>query len=137
MGLGALAVVEEWLDAVNRGDGGRVEQLSAEDVEVAGPRGSVRGRQVLSAWMVRAGFWAEALRWFCGADGSVVVEQQARWVDHGTGVERGRAVVASQFHIEGACVARYARHEDLRTALSAAGLDADDEVRPWGGLAPG
>ncbi|MGH3906692.1 MAG: nuclear transport factor 2 family protein [Pseudonocardiaceae bacterium] len=127
MSLGSLAVVEEWLDAVNRGDGQRAEDLSTEDVEIVGPRGSVRGRQVLSEWMTRAGFSAEALRWFCGADGGVVVEQNARWTGE-TGAERGRAVVASQFIVEGARVARYARHDDLRHALSAAGLDCGDEV---------
>ena len=41
MSLGSLAVVEAWLDAVNRGDDRRVEDLSAEDVEIVGPRGRV------------------------------------------------------------------------------------------------
>lgn len=126
--FGALAVVEEWLGAVNRRDGERVEHLSDEAVEVVGPRGSVRGRQVLSEWLGRAGFSAEPLRWFCGGDGSVVVEQDARWVDVATGVEQGRAVVASQFLVGGARVLRYARHDELVSALAAAGLGPDDEV---------
>jgi O-methyltransferase involved in polyketide biosynthesis len=128
MSMGSLAVVHEWLDAVNRGDSHRVEHLSAEDVEVVGPRGSVRGRQVLSEWMARAGFSAEADRWFCGADGSVVVTQKARWVDPATGVEQGRAAVASQFLVDGVSVVRFMRHDDLPTALTAAGLDIADEV---------
>ena len=81
MSFGSLAVVEEWLDAVNRGDACRAGQLSADEVEIAGPRGSMRGRQMLAAWMGRAGFAAESLRWFCGADGRVVIEQAARWID--------------------------------------------------------
>jgi ketosteroid isomerase-like protein len=128
MSLGALAVVAEWLDAVNRGDGPRVERLSAADVEVAGPRGSVRGRQVLSAWLARAGFSAEARRWFCGADGTVVVEQDALWVDPLSSAPRGRAAVASRFLVRGGHVARYARHDDLAAALAAAGLHERDEV---------
>lgn len=128
MSAGALAVVEEWLEAVNRGDGQRVEQLSAEDVEIVGPRGSAHGRQVLSQWLTRAGFSASARRWFCGADGSVVVEQDARWVDLATGSEVGRAVVASAFVVDGAVVARYARHDGLDAALVAADLDRADEV---------
>lgn len=74
MSVGSLAVVEAWLDAVNRGDGPSVERLSSEDVELVGPRGTVRGRHVLSAWLTRSGFSAATRRWFCGADGSVVVE---------------------------------------------------------------
>ncbi|MGH3932992.1 MAG: nuclear transport factor 2 family protein [Pseudonocardiaceae bacterium] len=128
MSIGSLAVAEEWLGAVNRGASRRVAQLSAEDVEIIGPRGTVRGRQVLSEWMTRAGFSADALRWFCGGDGSVVVEQDARWVDPATGTEQDRARVASQFLIDGACVAHYARHDKLAHALAAAGLDARDEV---------
>jgi len=128
MGTGALAVVRDWLDAVNAGDPEQVERLSAVDIEIVGPRGSVRGRQALTAWLGRAGFSARATRWFCGGDGSVVVEQDARWVDPATGVEQGRAVVASQFLV-GASVRRYARHDDLATALAAAGLHETDEVR--------
>jgi len=128
MSLGPLAVVEAWLVVGNCGDGQRVEDLSAEDVEIVGPRASVRGRQVLSGWMTRAGFSAEALRWFCGANGLVVVEQDARWVDQVTGAEQGRAVVASQFLIEGTRVVRYARHDNVHVALKAAGLGLGDEV---------
>ena len=128
MGTGALAVVAAWLDAADRRDGPRLELLSAADVEVVGPRGSVRGAHVLSQWVARAGFSSEPLRWFCGGDGTVVVEQDARWVDVATGAEQGRAVVASRFSVHGARVARYARHEHLDGALAAAGLRADDEV---------
>ena len=114
--------------AADRRDGPRLELLSAEDVEVVGPRGSVRGAAVLSQWVARAGFSARPLRWFCGGDGTVVVEQDARWVDVATGSEQGRAVVASQFAVAGARVARYARHDDLAAALAAAGLGTADEV---------
>ncbi|MQA16884.1 MAG: nuclear transport factor 2 family protein [Pseudonocardiaceae bacterium] len=129
MSTGALVIVEEWLGAVNRRDSDRVEDLSDEEVEVAGPRGTVRGRQILSGWLARAGFSAEPLRWFCGGDGTVVVEQDACWVDVATGKEKGRAVVASQFLVDGARVTRYVRHDDLGAALAATGLDdPGDEV---------
>ena len=130
MSFGSLAAVEEWLYAVNRGDARRAGQLSADEVEIAGPRGSMRGRQVMAAWLGRAGFSARSLRWFCGADGSVVVEQAARWIDPATGADRGQAQVASHFCVEGGCIARYARHESLELALAAAGLDEGDEVMP-------
>ena len=128
MSLGSLGVVQEWLSAVNRGDSRRVQELSAEDVEVVGPRGSAGGRQVLAEWLARAGFSAVALRWFCGPDGTVVVEQAARWSDVDSGTELGRARVASQFTVTAGTVAYYQRHESLDLALAAAGLDTTAEV---------
>jgi hypothetical protein len=83
--LGSLGVVEEWLSAVNRGDKQRVQEMSAENVEIVGPRGSARGRQVLAEWLARAGFSAVALRWFCGSDGSNAVAVLAT----GTAARRG------------------------------------------------
>jgi hypothetical protein len=128
MTMGALAVVEEWLAAVNGGNRQRLQQLSAEDVEIIGPRGSAHGRQVLAEWMDRAGFSAEPLRWFCGADGNVVVEQDGRWSDPASGVELGRARVASHFAVSGGAVSRYQRHDSLAAALASATLTMDDEA---------
>ena len=126
---GQLAVVEAWLDAVDRADAGAAAALSAPDLEIAGPRGSVRGREVLAPWMARAGFTSRPLRWFCGADGAVVVEQDATWADPVTGAERGRAVVASEFRVVDGVITRFRRHDDgLPAALAAAGLTDDDEV---------
>jgi hypothetical protein len=125
---GRLAVVEAWLAAVDRADPGAVLALSAPDLEVVGPRGSVRGREVLAPWMARAGFSATPLRWFCGADGQVVVEQDATWIDPATGEERGHAVVASHVTVDGDVVTRYQRHEGLGPALAAAGMRESDEV---------
>ncbi len=126
---GQLAVVEAWLAAADRADAPAMTALSAPDLEVVGPRGTVRGREVLGPWLARAGFSATPLRWFCGADGAVVVEQDAAWADPSTGAGRGRAVVASRFVVEGGVVSRYQRHDDgLPAALAAAGLRESDEV---------
>lgn len=123
-------MVEEWLEAVNRADGRRLEELTHQQVEIVGPRSSATtDRGVLSEWLTRSGFSAETLRWFCGADGDVVVEQDARWVDTATGVEQGRARLASQFVVRGAQVAKYVRHDEgLASALAAAALAESDEV---------
>ena len=43
MSFGSLAVVEEWLDAVNRGDACRAGQLSADEVEIADLAGPCAG----------------------------------------------------------------------------------------------
>ena len=126
---GQLAVVEAWLAAVDRADPAAAMALSAPDLEVAGPRGTVRGREVLGPWLARAGFRATPLRRFCGTDGAVVVEQDAVWADLSTGAGRGRAVVASRFAVSGGVVSGYQRHDDgLPAALAAAGLRESDEV---------
>ena len=133
MSHGSLAVAAGWLSAVNRQDAARITALSAPDVTVIGPRGSARGRQVLAEWLARAGFTADSRRWFCGAGGRVVVEQDARWADAATAAELGRARLASRFVIRGGTVAEHQRHDTLDAALAAAGLSAADEAtrRTW------
>lgn len=129
--LGALGVVEQWLAAVNAGDGARVESLSQEQVEIVGPRGRGRApRAVLSEWLARSGFSAEPVRWFCGGDGLVVVGQQARWHDPATGAAQDSFRIGSLFEISGERVARYERFDaGVEAALTVAGLDAErDEV---------
>ncbi|MGR7025910.1 hypothetical protein [Geodermatophilus sp. URMC 62] len=68
---GQPAVVEAWLAAVDDADADAATALSAPDLEVVGPRGRTRGREVLVSWLARAGFTARARRWFCGADGAL------------------------------------------------------------------
>jgi SnoaL-like domain len=130
MGYGSLAVVEEWLAAVDAADAARLLRVTAPEVEIVGPRGAgVINRGDLTAWLSRAGFTATSLRWFCGAGGTVVVEQDARWSDPATGTPRGAARLASRFRVAGGSVAGYARHDGgLAPALVAAGLTEADEV---------
>jgi hypothetical protein len=129
--LGALGVVEQWLAAVNNGDGARVEALSQEEVEIVGPRGrGTAPRSVLSEWLARSGFSGEPVRWFCGGAGVVVVEQDASWHDPATGAAQDSFRIGSLFQVTGDRVARYERFDDgLAAALTAAALDPDrDEV---------
>ena len=129
MRKGALAVIEAWQEAVNAGSADRVARLSAEHIQVLGPRGTatMTGSD-LADWMTRSGFSATALRWYCGGAGTAVVEQAAVWTDRGTGIEQGHATVASHYRVVGDAVAAVARYPDLRTALDAAGLLPSDEV---------
>jgi hypothetical protein len=118
---------------VDRADAAAAMALCAPDLEVVGPRGSVRGREVLGPWMARAGFTARPLRWFCGAGGAVVVEQDAIWSDPATGAERGRDVVASEFLVADGVITRFRRHDHgLPAALAAAGLRESDAVAARG-----
>lgn len=43
-----------WHEALNAGDAERLVSLSHPEVEVGGPQGSARGRQVLKDWVGRA-----------------------------------------------------------------------------------
>jgi hypothetical protein len=122
---GKLGVVNDWLAAVDAADAARLVALTTERVEIVGPRGAgPADREVLADWLTRSGFSATSLRWFCGTDGSVVVEQAASWRDGAEGVR-----LASQFFVDGGRVARYVRHDGgVEPALAAAGLTAADEV---------
>jgi hypothetical protein len=131
MGQGSLAVVEEWLAAVDAADSDRLLRVTAARVEIVGPRGAgVMDSGELTGWLARSGFSATSRRWFCGGDGTVVVEQDAGWKDPVTAGPRGSARIASRFRVDGGSVAMYARHDDgLSPALAAAGLTDADEVR--------
>jgi hypothetical protein len=123
--VGALAVVENWLAAVNEQDAVQVEALSSERVEIVGPLGrGMMDRSVLGQWLTRAGFESQPLRWFCGADGRVVLEQQAQWHDVATGESQDRLIIGSEFLVRDGRVVRYARHDSgVAAALTAATLD--------------
>ncbi len=121
--------MEAWQEAVNVGAATRVRELSAEQIAVLGPRGGgLMPSDELAAWMGRSGFSAAPLRWFCGGDGTVVVEQAARWESRDPGVEHSAVVVASHFRVDGERVGYVGRHEDLTVALDTAGLTVSDEV---------
>jgi hypothetical protein len=124
----ALAVAKEWLAAVNSGNRQRMQELSAKDVNIIGPRGSAHGHEALAAWMCRAGFWAEAIRWFSGADGNVVVEQKGHWSNPASGAELSQAHIASHLVVSNGAVTCYQRHDSLAMALASAGLTIDNEV---------
>lgn len=84
---------------------------------------------MLSEWLLRAGFSASARRWFCGADGTVVVEQDAAWDDVATGAAQDRKRIASRFGVADGVVTSYRRHDaGLQEALDAGDLTVADEV---------
>ena len=122
-----LAVIEAWHDAVNAGDGAAAGALCTDDVQVAGPRGTGHGRDLLVGWVGHAGVRLEARRWFCGSGGAVV-EQDARWVDGATGQPTAPVRVATAFAVDDGRISRVLRHTELADALAALGLTPADEV---------
>ncbi len=130
MASGALAIVEAWQEAVNAGCADRVRALSADQVLVLGPHGTgAIASEDLGEWMIRSGFSATPKRWFCGADGTVVVEQAARWMNP-TGAEVSRSTVATHFKVEDERVVAIRRHAELPQALEDASLSLSDELEP-------
>jgi len=71
---------------------------------------------VVESWLARSGSSAEVLRWFCGTQGTVVIEQ------------RGARIIASAFTVRDGRVVRCQRFAALPDALAAAALTDDDEV---------
>lgn len=123
----SLLIVRSWQDAVNSGDTDRVVELSDPDIEIAGPRGSGHGHQLLRDWMGRAGITLDTLRLF-GRGDIVVVEQRGVWRSMETGEPMGEQIVASCFTVRDGRVIRVARHDSLDGALAEAGLEMSDEV---------
>jgi hypothetical protein len=122
----SLVIVSRWLDAVNAGDAARVMELSAPGIEIVGPRGVARGREVLGGWLERANVRLETRRVFAHGE-RVVVEQHASWRSEG-GAVQGEAAVATRFDVQRGLVAQLERYDDLSKALAAAGLTEGDVV---------
>ena len=120
-----VEAVLAWHEVLNAGDAERLATLSHPEVEIGGPRGSARGRQVLKDWVGRANIRLDPLRAF-GRGQTVVVEEAATWRDAST----GEATVATVFVLDGGLVSGIFRHDRLEDALRGAGLDGSDEIRP-------
>ena len=123
-----VEAVLAWHEALNAGDADRVASFAHPEVEVGGPRGPARGRQVLKDWVGRANVRLEPLRSF-RRGGTVVVEESATWRDAQTGETTGAATVATVFELDGGLVTGIFRYDGLKDALRHAGLDGSDEVR--------
>ncbi len=123
-----LEVVLAWHEVLNAGDAERLASLSHPEVEIGGPRGTARGRQVLKDWVGRANVRLEPLRSFQGAR-TVVVEEAATWRDPETGETIGEATVATVFMLDEDLVSGIFRHDNLEDALRSAGLDDSDRVQ--------
>ena len=115
-----VQVVLAWHAALNEADVERLMSLSADDVEVGGPRGVGNGAELLRDWVARAGIRMEPIRW--QAQGrSVVVLQSAQWQTP-DGQLTSPQEVASVFRVDDGQVSSVARYADFGAALQAAGL---------------
>jgi len=123
-----LSIVASWHRALDAGAIDALLDVTSPAVAVGGPRGTAHGHDVLRAWAAGAGASLEPVRWFCGVDGEVVVEQRATWRDEDE--RRSPPVdVATRFTVRDGLIVRIDRHDDLDTALAASGLSPSDLVQ--------
>jgi hypothetical protein len=100
--------------------------LSAEDVEVGGPRGSGRGHQLVREWLARTGIELKEMSVF-GRGETIVVEQRAAWRDADRKVSSEREI-ATVFVIRDGKIARLVRYDSVEEALRATALDRGDLI---------
>ncbi len=117
-----LDIVGKWHLAINTNDTAGHAALCHPKLAV----GSSQGIGVLESWLAQLSFRAKPLRWFCGGDGAVVVEQQARWKYRGGDLS---GVVASAFVVRGGMIQKFDHFDELATALTMYGLRDAHEVQ--------
>ena len=127
----AVAVVRAWREALNARDLARMLTLVDDRIEVLTPRGTERGVRSVREFMERqtygVGLHIEQPRLF--ADGDTVVlaaRADLRWVDSGDLADASD--IAAVFHVHDQRIARIEIHDELRSALAAAGLSASHLV---------
>jgi len=102
--------VRAWHEALNAGELDGLLSLSAPDVEVGGPRGSGRGRDLLRDWVRRAGIRLEPISLHTRGE-AVLVEQHASWPG-----DAGPQPVASVFRVRDGRVTSVIRYPDVAAA---------------------
>ncbi|MDQ3541065.1 MAG: nuclear transport factor 2 family protein [Chloroflexota bacterium] len=122
-----IRIVRTFHDALNAKDVAGVLALATEDIRVGGPRGTGEGKHLLEEWVNHASITMEPQRWF-HMDGTVVVEQIARWHDPGTGEETSSQRLATTFGIRDGRIASIARYGDIGEAVTSAGMDESNAV---------
>ena len=128
---GAMAVVRAWREALNARDLAQMLTLVDDRIEVLTPRGTERGVRSVREFMERqtygVGLHIEQPRLF--ADGDTVVlaaRADLRWVDSGDLADASD--IAAVFHVHDERIALMEIHDELRSALAAAGLSASHLV---------
>jgi limonene-1,2-epoxide hydrolase len=127
----AVAVVRAWREALNARALARMFTLVDDRLEVLTPRGTERGVRSVREFIVRqtygVGLHIEQPRLF--ADGNTVVlaaRAELRWVDNGDLADASD--MAAVFHVHDERIGRMEIHDELRSALAAAGLSASHLV---------
>lgn len=122
-----IRIVQAFHDTLNAGDAAGVLALATEDIRIGGPRGTGEGKHLLEEWVRHASITMEPQRWF-HTDGTVVVDQVARWHDPQTGEETSSQRVATAFGIRDGRIASIARYGNIGEAVTSAGMDESNVI---------
>ncbi len=125
--MSAIRIVQRFHNGLNARDVADILSLAAEDIRIGGPRGTGEGKQLLEEWVGRANITMEPQRWF-HRDGTVVVEQIARWHDADTGEETSSQRVATTFGIRDGQITSIARYGNIGEAITSADMDETHAV---------
>ena len=127
-------VARGWHDALNQGNVEQLMERVAPDVEIVGPRGSVRGADRVEEWVSRAGMRLVPTQWFVRGD-QVVVEEEAAWTQP-DGTLSEPALIAIAFQVTDGRITAISRYGSVGAALNATGLQPSDLIDIKGAPSP-
>ena len=122
-----ITLVQEWHQALNTGNLEKLVALVSTDVQMGGPRGTVKGADEMLAWVARAHMTLTPQRYFQRKH-VVGVEALGQWYDPETNLVKGQQLVVTVFTIEDQRITQIARYDNRREAFEVFGLQDEDEV---------
>ena len=121
-----VLIAQRWMDASNKQNIANLLEVTDENIELVGPRGSVTGSHQLEPWIARANLQLETKQVFARLD-YVVLEQQGTWYTD-TGEIRGQGIVYTCLKIIDDKVVKLARFDEKKDAFALAELTDADEI---------
>ena len=122
-----LAIAEAWVAFSNQQDLNNLQAVTAEPLELIGPRGAgLINRQELAEWMVRANLTLATNARYA-KDEFVVFQQEGTWFNT-DGSIKGQATVFTVLKIINGKVSFLARYDQQAEAFAISGLSAADQV---------
>lgn len=124
----SLKTVENWHRALNTKDKEDLAGLVKEDVKMVGPKGDVKGVNIMLEWVDRADITLTPQRYFL-SDDTIIVEEIAVWHESNTGKIIDTAKVASVFVLKNEVITSIQRFDNLTTAFELTGLTERNLVK--------
>ncbi|MFQ3545721.1 nuclear transport factor 2 family protein [Halobacillus rhizosphaerae] len=116
-----IETAEKWMEKSNQKDIPGLLHFTHSDIEIMGPKGSIRGSQHLGDWVKRANLHLHTLRRF--AEGhNIVLEQQGTWYEENDQI-KGQSIVFTFMKIIDGKVAFLGRYDNRRVAFQVSDLN--------------
>ncbi|UOQ45496.1 hypothetical protein MUN89_06005 [Halobacillus salinarum] len=122
-----VEIAEEWVEKSNQQDIPGVIELSHSDMEILGPKGSIRGSHHLADWFKRANLHLYTIQRFAKGQ-HIVLEQQGTWYED-SGQIKGESIVFTYMKVSDEKVAFLARYDNRSDALQAGGLSEENLMK--------